>query len=50
MMKFIFGISIVIGLAVFGWLYNLYDEIKKGVGQYINDVKTNDFPNEMEEY
>ncbi|HRG26302.1 MAG TPA: 3-methyl-2-oxobutanoate hydroxymethyltransferase [Chitinophagales bacterium] len=29
---------------------NLYDDIKKGVGQYINDVKTNDFPNEMEEY
>ena len=29
---------------------NLYDEIKKGVGQYITDVKTNDFPNEMEEY
>jgi len=29
---------------------NLYDEIKKGVGAYINDVKTQDFPNDMEEY
>ena len=29
---------------------NLYDEIKKGVGEYINDVKTGDFPNDMEEY
>ena len=29
---------------------NLYDEIKKGVGAYINDVKTGDFPNDMEEY
>lgn len=29
---------------------NLYDDIKKGVSQYIADVKSNDFPNEMEEY
>ncbi len=29
---------------------NLYDDIKKGVGAYINDVKTGDFPNDMEEY
>ena len=36
MMKFIFGISIVIGLAVFGWLYNLYDEIKHDVDTVVN--------------
>jgi penicillin-binding protein 1A len=35
-MKFIFGISIVIGLAVFGWLYNLYDEIKHDVDTVVN--------------
>lgn len=29
---------------------NLYDDIKKGVSQYIADVKSNDFPNDMEEY
>ncbi len=29
---------------------NLYDDIKKGVGEYINDIKTGDFPNEMEQY
>lgn len=29
---------------------NLYDEIKKGVGAYINDVKSGDFPNDMEGY
>ncbi len=29
---------------------NLYDDIKKGVSQYISDVKASDFPNEMEEY
>lgn len=29
---------------------NLYDEIKHGVQRYINDVKSNDFPNENEQY
>lgn len=29
---------------------NLYDEIKNGVGKYIGDVKSGDFPNDMEEY
>jgi 3-methyl-2-oxobutanoate hydroxymethyltransferase len=29
---------------------NLYDEIKTAVGNYIEDVKTEDFPNENEKY
>lgn len=29
---------------------NLFDEIKNAVGRYIIDVKTNDFPNEKEQY
>jgi 3-methyl-2-oxobutanoate hydroxymethyltransferase len=29
---------------------NLYDEIKNGVQQYIADVKSKDFPNDMEQY
>jgi len=29
---------------------NLFDEIKNAVGKYIIDVKTNDFPNEKEQY
>src|SRR5262245_54512507 len=29
---------------------NLYDEIKKAVGQYIDDIKSQDFPNENEQY
>lgn len=29
---------------------NLYDDIYKAVGEYINDVKTLDFPNEKEQY
>lgn len=29
---------------------NLFDEIKNAVGKYIVDVKTNDFPNEKEQY
>lgn len=36
MMKFIFGICIVIGLAILGWLYNLYDEIKHDVDTVVN--------------
>ncbi|MBL1180850.1 MAG: 3-methyl-2-oxobutanoate hydroxymethyltransferase [Bacteroidetes bacterium] len=29
---------------------NLYDDIYKAVGKYINDIKTLDFPNEKEQY
>jgi 3-methyl-2-oxobutanoate hydroxymethyltransferase len=29
---------------------NLYDDVKKATKQYINDVKTKDFPNEKEQY
>ncbi|NUM50511.1 MAG: 3-methyl-2-oxobutanoate hydroxymethyltransferase [Flavobacteriales bacterium] len=29
---------------------NLYDDIYKAVGEYINDIKTRDFPNEREQY
>lgn len=29
---------------------NLYDEIKGAVGQYVNDVKSSDFPNAQEQY
>ena len=36
MMKYIFGLFIIIGLATFGWLYNLYDEIKHEVDGVIN--------------
>ena len=36
MMKYIFGLSIIIGIATFGWLYNLYDEIKHEVDAVIN--------------
>lgn len=36
MIKFIFGIFIIAGLAVVGWLYNLYDEIKHDVDIVIN--------------
>jgi len=30
--------------------HNLFDEIKNAVGRYIYDVKTQDFPNEKEQY
>lgn len=36
MMKYIFGLFIIIGLVVAGWLYNLYDEIKDDVNTIIN--------------
>ena len=36
MMKYIFGLFIIIGIATFGWLYNLYDEIKHEVDTVIN--------------
>lgn len=36
MYKFIFGLFIIIGLAVAGWLYNLYDEIKHNVDKVVN--------------
>ncbi|MBP7742079.1 MAG: PBP1A family penicillin-binding protein [Aliarcobacter sp.] len=36
MMKFIFGLFVIAGLAVAGWLYNLYDEIKHDVDIVIN--------------
>jgi 3-methyl-2-oxobutanoate hydroxymethyltransferase len=29
---------------------NLYDEMGKAIGQYVNDVKSKDFPNENEQY
>jgi len=29
---------------------NLYDDIKGAVGQYIEDVKSSDFPNDKEQY
>ena len=36
MMKFIFGIFVIAGLAMVGWLYTLYDEIKHEVDAVIN--------------
>ena len=36
MIKYIFGLFIIIGLAVFGWLYTLYDEIKDEVDKVVN--------------
>ena len=36
MMKYIFGIFIILGLLIFGWLYNLYDEIKHDVDAVVN--------------
>jgi len=29
---------------------NLYDEMGKAIGQYVDDVKSRDFPNESEQY
>ncbi len=36
MMKYIFGIFIILGLLIFGWLYNLYDEIKHDIDIVVN--------------
>jgi penicillin-binding protein 1A len=36
MMKYIFGLFIILGLAVAGWLYNLYDEIKHDIDVVVN--------------
>ena len=36
MFKYIFGFFIILGLIAFGWLYNLYDEIKHDVDKVIN--------------
>ena len=36
MIKYIFGLFIILGLAVAGWLYNLYDEIKHDVDSVVN--------------
>ncbi|NCB13037.1 MAG: penicillin-binding protein, partial [Erysipelotrichia bacterium] len=36
MMKYIFGLFIILGLVAAGWLYNLYDEIKDDVNTVIN--------------
>lgn len=36
MIKYIIGLFIIIGLAVAGWLYNLYDEIKHDIDTVIN--------------
>jgi penicillin-binding protein 1A len=35
-MKYIFGLFIILGLIVAGWLYNLYDEIKHDVDAVVN--------------
>ena len=35
-MKYIFGIFIILGLLIFGWLYNLYDEIKHDIDIVVN--------------
>jgi penicillin-binding protein 1A len=36
MLKYIFGFFLLIGLAVLGWLYTLYDEIKDDVYKVVN--------------
>lgn len=36
MMKYIFGLAIVLGLAVTGFLYDLYDQIKDDVDKVVN--------------
>lgn len=36
MIKYIIGLLIILGLAAFGWLYNLYDEIKHDVDKVVN--------------
>uniref|UniRef100_UPI0040478BC6 transglycosylase domain-containing protein n=1 Tax=Aliarcobacter sp. TaxID=2321116 RepID=UPI0040478BC6 len=36
MLKFIFGLSVIVGLAICGWLYNLYEEIKHDVDKVVN--------------
>ncbi|MDN5107167.1 PBP1A family penicillin-binding protein [Aliarcobacter butzleri] len=36
MMKYIFGLAIVLGLAVAGFLYDLYDQIKDDVNKVVN--------------
>lgn len=36
MMKYIFGLFIILGLIVAGWLYNLYDEIKHDIDVVVN--------------
>jgi penicillin-binding protein 1A len=36
MMKYIFGLFIILGLAAAGWLYNLYDEIKHDIDVVVN--------------
>lgn len=36
MIKYIFGFFLLVGLAVLGWLYNLYDEIKHDVDKVVN--------------
>ncbi|WP_323592044.1 transglycosylase domain-containing protein [Aliarcobacter butzleri] len=36
MMKYIFGLAIVLGLAVAGFLYDLYDQIKDDVDKVVN--------------
>jgi penicillin-binding protein 1A len=35
-MKYIFGLFIILGLMVAGWLYNLYDEIKHDIDAVVN--------------
>ncbi len=36
MIKYIIGLAIIVGLAIAGWLYTLYDEIKQDIDVVIN--------------
>lgn len=36
MIKYILGLIIIVGLAIYGWLYTLYDEIKDDVDKAVN--------------
>jgi penicillin-binding protein 1A len=36
MLKYLFALLIILGLAMLGWLYNLYDEIKHDVDTVVN--------------
>ena len=36
MIKYIFGLFIILGLVITGWLYQLYDEIKEDIDSVVN--------------